>query len=321
MSTATMQTLTRFWLALERLPSQAAVAAHWRHLIGSDFELASRLMVPDSRLATSFPRFDRPGLDYTVIEHGSDDFVGICEDDGDRTRLTRADLVIYRVDPTKLVAAVAAAFGLEVEGTPVAELAATFRVGTYRPLAGFAVPVYLTVQLEHTDYKAVVDALLAATPGSFVLLAPTNRHHRIACQLLLEARPCLFLPLADAIRSDSPRWQVTDAAHAALTAFTAKLIPAVEQPAVEEPLSERAQDVLVAMLELGAMDSDRRQSTARITERAFGRDADANSLKPLMKDLARNRFIDTMEGRGGGCWLTERGLRRAQKLKEQDENG
>lgn len=279
-------------------------------------------MTPESRLAQAYPRFEPPGFDYTVIEHGPDDFVGVCEDDGERTTLSRADLVVYRVDLKKLITAIAAAFGFAAEGTDVPDVPFTQRVGTYRPHAAVAIPVYLTIRLEHTEYKSVVNALIATTRGSFVLLAPTNRHHRIACQLLLESHRCLFLALADAIRVDSPRLEATGDARAALAAFAAKITPAIEQPVADEPLGERAQDVLIAMRELGATDCDRRQSTARITERAFGRDADANSLKPIMKALAGHRLIDTQEGRGGGCWLTEKGLRRAEKLqKVQDGNG
>lgn len=149
----------------------------------------------------------------------------MCEDDGDRTGLSRADLVVYRLDPAKFVAAVAAAFGLDAGETAVEGSGATYHVGTYRPLAGFAYPIYLTIQLEQPDDKAVVESLLASTAGPFVLLAPTNRHHRIASKLLLDARGCLFLPLADAIGHETRRWELTDAARAALDAFTAKLLP------------------------------------------------------------------------------------------------
>ncbi len=226
--TPTIRPLTRFWLALERVPGLAAVARQWRHLIRSDFDLVSRLLSPDARLATSFPRLDGLGPDYAVVEHGYDDFVGVCEDDGERTKLSRADLVVYRLDPAKFVAAVAAAFGLDAEGAAVEGSPATYRVGTYRPLAGFAYPVYLTVQLEQPDYKAAVESLLASTAGPFVLLAPTNRHHRIASKLLLDARACLFLPLADAIRHEARRWELTDAARDALEALTAKLVTQAE---------------------------------------------------------------------------------------------
>jgi hypothetical protein len=296
--------LTRFWLALERLPGQAAVTQYWRHLIRSDFDLASRLMSPDPRLATSFPRLDGRGPDYAVVEHGYDDFVGVCEDDGERTPLSRADLVVYRLDAGKLVAAVAGAFGLEAEGTAVEGLGATNRVGTYRPLAGFAYPVYLTIQLEQPDYKAAVESLVATTPGPFVLLAPTNRHHRIASKLLLDGRGCLFLPLADAIRPDARLWGLTDAARAALDAFTARLIPAVEQPMVLFPTPAGA---TWAMLRVRFIDGHRvavsvggEAQTFNYTQlgMADGRNGNPTKQWELLRVFARNRGTLTWGSKG-----------------------
>lgn len=83
----------------------------------------------------------------------------------------------------------------------------------------------------------------------------------------------------------------------------------------EEPLSQRAKDVLVAMLQLGAIDSDSRKSTQEITVEAFGKCYDANSLKSVMAELKTRRLIDSKRGSGGGCWLTERGRARAEKLR------
>ena len=83
----------------------------------------------------------------------------------------------------------------------------------------------------------------------------------------------------------------------------------------DEPLSDRAQLVLIAMLELGARDSDIRKSTEEIAIRALGAQADGNSLKIVMSELHTRRLIETKAGRGGGCWLTGRGLARAEKLR------
>jgi hypothetical protein len=83
----------------------------------------------------------------------------------------------------------------------------------------------------------------------------------------------------------------------------------------EEPLSERSQYVLVAMLDLGAIDSDGRRSTADIAAKALGKQADANALKTVMADLSTRKLIQTKTGPGGGCWLTEPGIARANKLR------
>ncbi len=89
--------------------------------------------------------------------------------------------------------------------------------------------------------------------------------------------------------------------------------------ASEEPLSDRAQLVLVAMLELDAVDSDRRRSTEEIAIKALGNDADPNALKAVMAELKTRRLIDSKTGRGGGCWLTDAGIARAQKLRNEQK--
>jgi hypothetical protein len=41
---------------------------------------------------------------------------------------------------------------------------------------------------------------------------------------------------------------------------------------------------------------------------------DPNQFKEVIADLKRLKYIDTKEGRGGGCWLSDSGRRRAEKL-------
>ncbi len=84
---------------------------------------------------------------------------------------------------------------------------------------------------------------------------------------------------------------------------------------VDEPLGERAQDVLIAMLECRAIDSDNRLSTDDIAAKALGEHADANSLKSVMSELKTRQYVQSKTGRGGGCWLTGKGRVRAQKLR------
>ena len=91
-------------------------------------------------------------------------------------------------------------------------------------------------------------------------------------------------------------------------------------PSGEVQLSERAQCVLSAMLELDAVDSDRRRSTEAIAEKALGRGADPNALKNVMAELKTRNLIDSKTGRGGGCWLTVSGQMRAEKLRSAHRN-
>ena len=85
-------------------------------------------------------------------------------------------------------------------------------------------------------------------------------------------------------------------------------------PVGDEPLAERAQLVLIAMLELAAFDSDQRKTTAVITSKALGETSDANALKGVMAELKTRGLVKSKKGSGGGSWLTDRGLVRAKKL-------
>jgi DNA-binding IscR family transcriptional regulator len=68
------------------------------------------------------------------------------------------------------------------------------------------------------------------------------------------------------------------------------------------------------LLNENAFDSDHRQRTEDIAVRAIGPSADPNQFKEVIADLKRLKYIDTKEGRGGGCWLSDSGRRRAEKL-------
>jgi hypothetical protein len=103
----------------------------------------------------------------------------------------------------------------------------------------------------------------------------------------------------------------------AITREEASVLP--EDPSrittFDEPLNERAQSVLVAMVELGAVDSDNRKPTVDIAAKALGSHADSNALKTVMADLNTREYVLSKSGRGGGCWLTDKGRARAEKLR------
>ena len=96
---------------------------------------------------------------------------------------------------------------------------------------------------------------------------------------------------------------------------TGKLIaPAGGQTGIDPLLSDRQRFILRAMLELKAFDSDSLQSTSEIAKRAESAGANPELLKEAIADLQKKGLIGTKVGRGGGCWLTEDGRLRAEKL-------
>jgi hypothetical protein len=190
--------------------------------------------------------------------------------------------------------------------------------------------------LRPADFSSVLGAEENQVVSAFDLLAKKGV---VSDQGMVECRRCQNLMPADALRQaveDEDQFECTACGHAfsprtvpicvyrmtPLTVSRTKanvqnvksIAPQVVVP-TDEPLADRAQLVLVAMLELGAIDSDARQSTQDIAAKALGAGADANALKGVMADLKTRQLLQSKTGRNGGCWLLEKGLLRAKKLR------
>lgn len=117
------------------------------------------------------------------------------------------------------------------------------------------------------------------------------------------------------------RWSEPIVVYRMTTSALARPRPSTPAPMLgasgEEPLSDRAQCVLIAMFQLRATDSDKRRSTEVIAAEAIGDHADANALKVVMLELNSRQLVKCKTGRGGGCWLTEKGRARAEKLSKE----
>uniref|UniRef100_A0A7C4QNR1 Uncharacterized protein n=1 Tax=Schlesneria paludicola TaxID=360056 RepID=A0A7C4QNR1_9PLAN len=298
--------LKRFWPAVESLPSLAAVEAEWLAHLRGDYHVIKPFLRPRKDRASSFPRPDG-GLPYQVVEHGRNDLVGVCQETGETITLSRSQLVVYELDQQRLATQVASALGLGAANRVGAQDGRVFSLGSFRP-AGQSVAAFLILPSDSTEVTSGAASLISQGLSPFLLLTPTRRFVTAELDLRLRSLGSANLPLVDAlVVADDGQWSIADEAiRAALP----------DRPVEDEPLSDRAQEVLVAMLQLKAVDSDSRQPTAAIAARAMGADADANSLKPVMSELATRQLIQTREGRGGGCWLTEAGKRRAEKLNK-----
>lgn len=92
-------------------------------------------------------------------------------------------------------------------------------------------------------------------------------------------------------------------------------VPAIDpRPEVAEPsLSILQQNILMAMVGLSAFDSDSRR-TIPVIAKATAPKQSGSSFSGPIADLAFKKLVSTREGRGGGCWLTELGKIRAEKI-------
>lgn len=218
--------LTRLWPALERLASPRAVEAHWRELIGDEFDLARRLFSPTNDLATVVPHPTRPGAILDVVRHGRNDIVGVDREGETTFSLSRQQLVVYALNPVALVAAVAEALGIAPDGQPVADTSATYFVGRYEPQPNSSFPVALTIPSSAERFHAATLSLLALLSGPFLLGSPTGQHLRTATAVLLGQRSAQHLSLIDALDCfGSSGWQLTPSGRSQVAGFDARVLP------------------------------------------------------------------------------------------------
>jgi hypothetical protein len=85
----------------------------------------------------------------------------------------------------------------------------------------------------------------------------------------------------------------------------------------DPPLSERQLEVLEALHQLKAFDSNTRRTTDNVAVRVGGKDANPACFKEPIVELTSLGLVGTKQGRGGGCWLTAKGKERIERHKKR----
>ncbi|MHB9038977.1 MAG: hypothetical protein ACYC64_20250 [Armatimonadota bacterium] len=197
-----------FWYACDMLVGPSAVVAEWRQLAGDEYEAAKVFLRPMQELARSYPctRSYPCGCCHRVVIHNDDDIVAVCtceDQDCDRIRLTKSDIVPYELDRQALYRAMAKSMPLEVKGADVPNLHWTAQVGSYIPSKGFRLPVFLTTQIDSRCFRNVVHNLLISDREPFMLMAPTSNLCEPDCMELLKDRCAVFVALSDVFVVDA----------------------------------------------------------------------------------------------------------------------
>lgn len=186
----------RFWRAVESLPGLAAVSAEWQCLLGKDFNLAKPFLRVRRGRAESYPRDG--GLPYEVIQHGDDDFVGVCPESGETISLTKKQLVVLEVDRRLLGERIAGALALDTSGAEdgdgCVQLVGHFISATEKRYACF-----LAFPLGSTDLHDICSRLIANKHTPFILLTPTRQWGRLTTDTMLNLSGSVLVPLLESI--------------------------------------------------------------------------------------------------------------------------
>ncbi len=218
--------LHRLWPAFEDIPGSQAALAEWRDRLGEDFAAIQTLLLPTDQFAASLPVADDPYASYRIVWHAPDDIVGVHDGGGPAVTLPKRDVLIYRLDHQQIIRHVVTALGFESAQASLDGVPHTYRIGSYRPFAGFAFPAFLTIPLESVDLQRAVEVISSRYDEPFIILAPTRDRLRPACESLLTRRKSCFLALSETIEADgSGKWNASAAAQQQLADFQQTHIP------------------------------------------------------------------------------------------------
>jgi hypothetical protein len=187
------------WSSLEDVAGLVAVRAEWQNRFACDFNAASPLLLPTDDYAESYPDFDDPFAHYRVVRHNGDDIVGVHSNDGSLIKLTKPELLIYRLDIKRLSKKIAAAFRFDDSQQTGGCSNGPIPIGTFRRDGGVDVPVYFAIPRESGHLLGITEKIALHHDGAFILLAPTSRYMPVDGNRLLKARNGIFLPLMNSI--------------------------------------------------------------------------------------------------------------------------
>jgi hypothetical protein len=302
-----MRGLKRLWRAIEDVSTLAALDAEWRELAGQDYDQMKPFLQPSREYADSYPN-PQGGLPLRVVEHGPADIVGVCPDSGETYPLQKKQLLVYHLGAQRLALQIASTLGLAMAQPVEQNNPRFFTLGSLSH-AGATFAVFLILPHKSSDTLIATSTIIGTGQLPFLLLLPSHRFLSGEVAMRLRALGSGVLPLDESlIVAEDGRWCIREEA-----------IPvAMPTPVLaEETLDEREKVILMAMLELHAFDSDSRKTTQEIAGRAFGANVAYETLKSVIRTLKERQLIMTVPIKGGGCYLTTSGKRRAEKLSHR----
>jgi hypothetical protein len=120
------------WRALEEVSGLALAAMDWRRSYGLNLAALGRYLRPTNDLAESLDCPATTGGLHTVVHHGPGDIVGVC-DHCPTEKLSKADIVIQRLDVQSLCKDIANSSRILVHGMVFTSAAGAIRSNSKAP--------------------------------------------------------------------------------------------------------------------------------------------------------------------------------------------
>lgn len=166
--------------------------------------MISRFFRPTGRIANAFPcpYPSGEGCPRRVVDHGANEFVAVCGESParcDRVSITRADLLVQRLDLPRLCKEIATCLCLESSPHLKTSATDTWLLGTSRSSAATWQPVHLALPDSDEAFSHAVAELAMVAEGPFLLLTPTSHRTNVRALELLRRRNAQYLTLEELV--------------------------------------------------------------------------------------------------------------------------
>jgi hypothetical protein len=201
-----MEKKSPFWSFIEELDDFSAPLIDWKNTLSAkhdinDFRLAFLSSMDEYAKTVRCPaQCDRPCP--MRIQHKEKCIEAVCgENISGNQSLDEHDILVYRLNMSKLHRLLSGAFGIELDERSL-NSNRRYYLGEYAPYEGISYPVYVSYCNFRSGMSGMIKYLCAENLGKFILLAASRRFLTPETESLLEEHEVLFVSLEDELIID-----------------------------------------------------------------------------------------------------------------------
>lgn len=217
--------MERLWLAAASVPEQRTSRAHWKILLGADFENANRWLAPTKEIASAVPSQVDRNQWLRVVEDEPYRYLTFDESSNRCSVIDRAEVTVFGVDWPRVADSLCGQANL-LRSTTAGNIKPAWHWATSQPQMGFAFPFFVGGGPLIETLTRISDQ----TDQPFILLRLRTRPVDPICGRLLDDRRGLLLSLSEVTQpSDQGAVAFTQPALERIDSFQQLYLP--KQPA------------------------------------------------------------------------------------------